>query len=123
MKAVHLVVELSDSTLFIEIKDFHAPDDYNFKAAVNDAEQGKRRERMNHLRDVLVHKFRDTWLYRWASSTCRPSLAARAGNRLCRTQPSTLEQYLPRLAASPRPNCGHTYTTHWCALRAHQALL
>ena len=36
MKAVDLVVELPNDTLFIEVKDFHAPDDYNFKAAVTD---------------------------------------------------------------------------------------
>lgn len=69
MKAVDLVVELPTDTLFIEVKDFHAPDDYNFKAAATDDEQGQRRERMNHLRDVLVHKFRDTWLYRWSERT------------------------------------------------------
>ena len=28
MKAVDLVVELPGDTLFIEVKDFHAPDDY-----------------------------------------------------------------------------------------------
>ncbi len=66
MKAVDLVVELPNDTLFIEIKDFHAPDDYNFKAAVTDGERTERRQSLNHLRDVLVHKFRDTWLYRWS---------------------------------------------------------
>lgn len=66
MKAVDLVVELPGDTLFIEVKDFHAPDDYNFKAAVTDDQRSERRQRLNHLHDVLVHKFRDTWLYRWA---------------------------------------------------------
>lgn len=66
MKAVDLVVELPNDTLFIEVKDFHAPDDYNFKAAVNDDERSERRQSLNHLRDVLVHKCRDTWLYRWS---------------------------------------------------------
>ena len=66
MKAVDVVVELPNDTLFIEVKDFHAPDDYNFKSALTDHETSERRQRLNHLRDVLVHKFRDTWLYRWA---------------------------------------------------------
>ncbi|WP_431102093.1 hypothetical protein [Roseateles noduli] len=66
MKAVDIVVELPSDTLFIEVKDFHAPDDYNFKVAASDEERGARRERVNHLRDVLVHKLRDTWLYRWS---------------------------------------------------------
>jgi hypothetical protein len=66
MKAVDIVVELPTHFLFIEVKDFHAPDDYNFRAAIQDDEKGVRRLRLNHLRDVLIHKYRDTWLYRWA---------------------------------------------------------
>jgi len=66
MKAVDLVVELPNDTLFIEVKDFHAPDDYNFKAALTDKTCTERRQALNHLRQVLVHKHRDTWLYRWA---------------------------------------------------------
>ena len=66
MKAVDLVVELPTHYLFIEIKDFHAGDDYDFKR-ISDAEQrASRQSRFNHLREVLKHKFRDTWLYRWA---------------------------------------------------------
>jgi hypothetical protein len=66
MRAVDLVVEFPNETLFIEVKDFHEPDDYNFRAAVTSDERGLRRERVNHLRNILVHKFRDTWLYRWS---------------------------------------------------------
>ena len=66
MRAVDVVVELPEDTLFIEVKDFHAPDDYDFKLALSDNERNERRKRLNHLRDVLVHKFRDTWHYRWA---------------------------------------------------------
>lgn len=66
MKAVDLVVELPGDTLFIEVKDLHAPDDYNFKAAMDDDDRKERRRHLNHLRNVLIQKFRDTWLYRWA---------------------------------------------------------
>jgi hypothetical protein len=66
MKAVDLVVEFPSDTLFIEVKDFHKPDDYNFKSAGTDSEGDERLQRLHHLRDVLVHKFRDTWLYRWS---------------------------------------------------------
>lgn len=69
MKAVDLVVEMPNDTLFIEIKDFHAPDDYNFKAATSDDETSQRRQSVNHLMNVLVHKFRDSWLYRWSERT------------------------------------------------------
>lgn len=69
MKAVDLVVELPADTLFIEVKDFNAPDDYNFKAAIDEDDEGERRQRLNHLRDVLIEKFRDSWLYHWAERT------------------------------------------------------
>jgi hypothetical protein len=66
MKAVDLIVEFPDNTLFIDVKDFHAPYDYNFKVAVTDDDRSERLQSLNHLREVLVHKFRDTWLYRWS---------------------------------------------------------
>lgn len=66
MKAVDLVVELPTDYLFIEVKDFHAADDYDFKSAIDAAQRDDRRDYFNHLREVLKHKFRDTWLYRWA---------------------------------------------------------
>ena len=66
MKAVDLVVELPANYLFIEVKDFNAADDYNFKSAITAAQRKDRQAHFNHLREVLKHKFRDTWLYRWA---------------------------------------------------------
>ena len=56
MKAVDLVVELENEYLFVEVKDFHGPDDY----------QGK--DHFNHLREVLKYKYRDSFLYRWAEN-------------------------------------------------------
>ena len=66
MKAVDLVVELPTDYLFIEVKDFHAADDYDFKSAVTTQQREDRQAHFNHLREVLKYKFRDTWLYRWA---------------------------------------------------------
>lgn len=66
MMAVDLVVELPADYLFIEIKDFHAPDDYDFKRAMDATQRKDRQAHFNHLREVLKYKFRDTWLYRWA---------------------------------------------------------
>ncbi len=68
MKAVDIIVELDNDYLFIEIKDFHAPDDYNFQTAVDDEQKKERRSRFNHLREVLKYKYRDTWFYRWAEN-------------------------------------------------------
>jgi hypothetical protein len=54
MKAVDLIVELEDDYLFVEVKDFHEPEEY------------QDRNFFNHLRDVLKYKYRDSFLYRWA---------------------------------------------------------
>lgn len=54
MKAVDLIVELENNYLFVEVKDFHTPDDY---------QDG---DYFNHLREVLKYKYRDSFLYRWA---------------------------------------------------------
>lgn len=55
MKAVDMIVELENDDLFVEVKDFHRPDDYQ--------EGGH----FNHLRNSLKYKYRDTFLYRWAA--------------------------------------------------------
>jgi len=54
MKAVDLIVELENDYLFVEVKDFHAPDEYYDGNC------------FNHLREVLKQKYRDSFLYRWA---------------------------------------------------------
>ncbi|MCD4719520.1 MAG: hypothetical protein K8S13_06625 [Desulfobacula sp.] len=56
MKAVDLIVELANDYLFIEVKDFHDPDEY---------QDG---DYFNHLRESLKYKYRDTFLYRWAEN-------------------------------------------------------
>ena len=109
MKAVDLVVELPNDTLFIEVKDFHAPDDYNFKAAVTDDQRTERRQSLNHLRDVLVHKFRDTWLYRWSERAAgAPDKPVRylcvltLDNGLLGVVSKEMNQVLPNGRAGPR---------------------
>lgn len=54
MKAVDLIVELEETYIFIEVKDFHDPESY------------RSGDHFNHLREVLKYKYRDTWIYRWA---------------------------------------------------------
>lgn len=56
MKAVDLIVELDSAYLFIEVKNFHSPGNY---------QEG---DAFNNLRNTLKLKFRDTWLYRWAEN-------------------------------------------------------
>lgn len=54
MKAVDFVVELEHRYLFIEVKDMFDPDSYQNSDA------------FNHLKSVLIKKYRDSFLYRWA---------------------------------------------------------
>jgi len=69
MKAVDLVVELPTHTLFVEMKDFHTPDDYDFRNAGTGSDGQDRRSHFNHLQKVLIDKVRASWLYRWAEQT------------------------------------------------------
>lgn len=109
MKAVDLVVELPTDTLFIEVKDFHAPDDYDFKSAVTEDQRNNRRRSLNHLRDVLVKKFRDTWQYRWSERAVgSPDKPVRylcvltLDNGLLGVVNKELSQVLPKGRAGPR---------------------
>ncbi len=64
MKAVDLIVELENGYLFVEMKDFHDPEAYDFRNATTDNKQPQKE--FNHLCQSLIQKYRDTWLYRWA---------------------------------------------------------
>lgn len=109
MRAVDFVVELPNDTLFIEVKDFYAPDDYDFNTAVTEDQRSERRKCLNYLRDVLVHKFRDTWLYRWseraagsADKPVRYLCVLSLDNGLLGTVGKELKQALPTGSAGPR---------------------
>ncbi|MBF0232700.1 MAG: hypothetical protein HQK65_06635 [Desulfamplus sp.] len=54
MKAVDFIVELENDYLFVEVKDFNAPEQYD------------QPEQFRNLRNALKDKFRDTFLYRFA---------------------------------------------------------
>ena len=106
MKAVDLVVELPTDYLFIEIKDFHAADDYDFKRALDTAQRDDRQACFNHLREVLKHKFRDTWLYRWAEGKVdkpiRYLCLLTLDNALLSVMGKELQRQLPVGSAGPR---------------------
>ena len=106
MKAVDLVIELPTDYLFIEIKDFHAADDYDFKRAVDSAQRDERQARFQHLLAVLKHKFRDSWLYRWsegkADKPIRYLCLLTLDNALLSVLGTQLKRQLPVGAAGPR---------------------
>lgn len=106
MKAVDLVIELPTDYLFIEIKDFNAADDYNFKHALDAAQRKERQACFSHLRDVLKHKFRDSWLYRWSEGKIdkpiRYLCLLTLDNALLSVMSQELRRQLPVGAAGPR---------------------
>lgn len=106
MRAVDLVVELPANYLFIEMKDFHAADDYDFKRATDTAQRDARHAHFNHLRDVLRDKFRDTWLYRWAEQKADKPIhyvcLMTLDNALLSLMGKELQRQLPAGAAGPR---------------------
>ena len=62
MKAVDFVVEFEDWTLFLEVKD---PDDP--RAASRERQKRAARFRSDELDQDLVQKYRDSFLYQWAT--------------------------------------------------------
>lgn len=106
MKAVDLVVELPTSYLFIEMKDFHGADDYDFKLVVDRAQRAEHQPHFTHLRDVLRDKFRDTWLYRWAEEKADKPIhylcLLTLDNALLSLMGKELQRQLPAGAAGPR---------------------
>lgn len=56
MKAVDFVIELENDYLFVEVKDFHSPGEYNGF------------EKFTTLKNSLKLKYRDTLLYRFAEN-------------------------------------------------------
>jgi hypothetical protein len=106
MKAVDLVVELPTAYLFIEMKDFHAADDYGFKRAVDTVQRTEHQPRFTRLRDVLRDKFRDTWLYRWAEGKIDKPIhylcLLTLDNALLSLMGKELQRQLPAGAAGPR---------------------
>ena len=117
MKAVDLVVELPSDYLFIEVKDFHAMDDYDFKSAITPKQRENRQAHFNHLREVLKYKFRDTWLYRWAQGKAdkpvRYLCLLTLDNALLSVMSKELRQQLPVGLAGP----------HWSGALAQTCLV
>ena len=70
MKAVDIIAEFDDCYLFVEVKDFHNPDTYEFNPS--DIETHEINSGINDLRgftrlkEVLKYKYRDSYLYRHA---------------------------------------------------------
>lgn len=70
MKAVDLVVELTDAYLFVEVKDYQDPDEFDVQLAKDDEDKKHRRQTYKWLKNYLKYKYRDSYLYRHAEEKC-----------------------------------------------------
>ena len=98
MKAVDFIVEFSECYLFVEIKDPTSPEEYQ-----------KRLER-RELDWSLRYKFRDSFLYEWASGRANKAidyyvLITGVDKQLLRSRYEALIQKLPRYGPGSRPWC------------------
>lgn len=66
MKAVDLVVELSEAYLYIEIKDYSDSEFYNEALALDDEDRKTRKDKFKWLKGYLKYKYRDSYLFRYA---------------------------------------------------------
>jgi hypothetical protein len=66
MKAVDIIVELNDAYLFVEIKDYDDPVDYDIRTFADENELDNKRKHFNWLKNYLKYKYRDSCLYRYA---------------------------------------------------------
>ena len=66
MKAVDAIVELKEAYLFIEIKNYDDPADFDIKTFVNQIDLDKKQDQFRYLKNNLKYKYRDSFLYRFA---------------------------------------------------------
>lgn len=66
MKAVDIIAELRDAYIFVEIKEYDKPDEYDELPEADDTDIKKRRDHFKWLKNYLKYKFRDSYLFRHA---------------------------------------------------------
>ena len=106
MKAVDIVVELENAYLFIEIKDFPDPDDYDTKSSTDGESLEKKQDKFKWLKNYLKYKYRDSYLYRHAEQKIDKSIhyiyLLTFDNALNTTMQKFLQKELPVGKASQR---------------------
>ena len=105
MKAVDFIVELLDCYLFIEIKDLQAP-----QAPEQSRTQFLRRIKSGQLDEDLKYKYRDSFLYEWASGRADKPIdylvliaMDALDNALLLNRTEALKRKLPLLGPKARP--------------------
>ena len=105
MKAVDFVVELPERFLFVEIKD---PDASQVPEA--NAEEFRNRFKQGQLDESLKYKYRDSFLYEWASGRAHKPidyfvLITGIDKKVLLSRLDALERKLPSLGPNSLPWC------------------
>jgi hypothetical protein len=66
MKCVDMVVELREAYLFVEIKDYDDPTDFDITNFTDEEQLKKKRDGFRWLKNYLKYKYRDSYLFRCA---------------------------------------------------------
>jgi len=66
MKAVDIVAEFKDAYVYLEIKNYDDPSDFDIPGATTEADKKLRQDNFKWLKNYLKYKFRDSYLYRYA---------------------------------------------------------
>lgn len=66
LKSVDIIVELPEHYLFIEIKNYDEPADFDTKTFIDQNELKEKQRSFRWLKNYLKYKYRDSYLYRYA---------------------------------------------------------
>jgi hypothetical protein len=66
MKCVDMVVELREAYLFVEIKNYDDPADFDIRSFTDEEQSKKKRGGFSWLKNYLKYKYRDSYLFRCA---------------------------------------------------------
>ena len=105
MQAVDFIVELPERFLFVEIKDPCAP-----QAPKANTDEFRKRFKQGQLDESIKCKYRDSWLYEWASGRAHKPidylvLITGIDKKILLSRLDALERKLPSLGPSSLPWC------------------
>jgi hypothetical protein len=68
LKAVDIIAEFPSAYVFVEIKDYQKPEDFDEINAHDEVEKNTKHLNYKRLKNYLKYKFRDSFLYRFAEN-------------------------------------------------------
>lgn len=106
MKAVDIIAEFAEAYVYVELKDYDDPSCYDILSAATDEEKRARQDSFTWLKNYLIYKFRDSYLYRHAEQKVDKPIhyvcLLTFDNALNSLMQKSLKRELPVGKASPR---------------------